>query len=1529
VPELKPGAYTIAAVTNDYNGNAQIIAEAPFTASPALATAATSGVPGATVPVTGTGFQPGERVDLFLDGPRQTSYYRFNSSVLSSGYVVGHGTADGNGVIAPPTAAFTVPAVIQGQAVATGDHTLYAFGRSSHALVHTTFTVAAPALTFTPANGAPGATFQARGLDAFPQADRGAIYYYFDGDNTTGAYLGQSALRVTAGAAPGDHTVAAYDPATGMLRLGVFHVVTVNISPATRAAAGSAAQAVARGYAPGEDVGFALGGTTTNNGTTTGETTLARAATDSTGAATATLTIPASATAGATTITARGQTSGYAGTIPYTVTATSFSLFLTQGHTGAAAYVAAGATVYPTTSNTFAPNEEVRFYLDGDPSAGHGQYAGSLYTLASGAIDTSCNSYYGCSVPSLIVPATATPGAHTLYAYEQQSGVALHTTFAVVALALNPARGMPGAYVQATTAGFSPNEPVMLLWDGQDPTTALVLGKGTAGGSGAATITFAVPAGSAGVHTVYALGRQTGALVKASFTLLPGALTIAPRRAGAGALLTISGTGFVPGASSFSAGNVPGELVHLYFNGDQTSGTYLGAAFADATGSFSISATVPSGFSGGSYIITAYGEQSMTQEQGTFNLTNALLGASAANVPPGGTLTVTATNFQPNEQVRVTLDDVNATPLVTPTTDGSGSTGPVQVTIPAGTPAGPHMLLANGVDGQGNSVDLAGVTVTVPGVIFSPAEGQVSDTGGAAVQVSGAGFAPNKPVAIYFNGSGQQPGSGTADGDGLLTGSFSVPAGTMPGVYPVLFIDGAGMRLTVPYTVAGLNVTPAEAAPGARVRVTAAGFNAGETVFFSLDGTYDTNGDSMGSGTADASGVITANVTVPNVPDGAYALYAKGLTSGTTLKTLFTVVAGSATLAPAAGQPGDIITASGDGFLASVSQYSSEGVDLYLDGQRLDNARTSANTDGTATAAFAIPAGTAPGPHTVTLVGELDGHTIAADLRVYAASLSPSEGVAGTRIGVGGAGFAASESITATLNAGLATIATVSGGSDMSGTVGGAATPLTLTVPATLTRGAYTVVLTGAAGERATAAFSVVAPTLSLNHDGAQAGDQVTVSGDGYAPGETVVALLDGAPLLQYGLTAPYGSAPVDGAGRLNASFILPSGLAPGPHALSVLGASSTHELSAGLRVLALGVTPSIARAGGPLTASAAGFLPGETVTLYYDGDNASGQAIGSATVPATSPDGSVTLRATIPSDAVAGRYQVYAYGATSHSLASTLVSVMGGLTITPAANVAPGDSVRLRAAGFGNEGVTIYVDGVNSGRVDSYSQGVDANGTLDTPFTVPANTAPGAHTIMAVGDSSGYSAAGALQVVARAIAPRGSLTLSPATARPGATVAFTATGFSDGQTVDIGYGGTGRDTNGAQAVAQGQAASGAYSGTFTVPSNTGPGPRAVVAYVDGTSAIVDAAPFTALVASINAAPPTAAQGGATTLRGSGFGAGETITLTIDDPNPVNGASLGTATADSNGAFSKAITVPSGTAGTAHTIFATGASSGV
>jgi hypothetical protein len=106
----------------------------------------------------------------------------------------------------------------------------------------------------------------------------------------------------------------------------------------------------------------------------------------------------------------------------------------------------------------------------------------------------------------------------------------------------------------------------------------------------------------------------------------------------------------------------------------------------------------------------------------------------------------------------------------------------------------------------------------------------------------------------------------------------------------------------------------------------------------------------------------------------------------------------------------------------------------------------------------------------------------------------------------------------------------------------------------------------------------------------------------------------------------------------------------------------------------------------------------------------------------------------------------------------------------------------------------------------------------------------------------------------------------------------------------------------------------GIYSASWT-PCTTG---TFTFTYSNGT---VDSVTVSGLVPCIAANPPSGPPGSTTTVKGKGFAANESVTISFA------GTVVGTATTNASGLFSKVITVPAGATRGAHAITAVGATS--
>jgi hypothetical protein len=213
-----------------------------------------------------------------------------------------------------------------------------------------------------------------------------------------------------------------------------------------------------------------------------------------------------------------------------------------------------------------------------------------------------------------------------------------------------------------------------------------------------------------------------------------------------------------------------------------------------------------------------------------------------------------------------------------------------------------------------------------------------------------------------------------------------------------------------------------------------------------------------------------------------------------------------------------------------------------------------------------------------------------------------------------------------------------------------------------------------------------------------------------------------------------------------------------------------------------------------------------------------------------------------------------------------------------------------------------------------------DDNGELSAvPVAIPGNVAGGTYHVGGVGASSGAFATTTVEVTPQ-------LTASPARGAANWNVKLRGAGFAAGQTVDILWDCDGNACADAPAVATVTADDhGGFDGTsIKVPASARPGPHRIGARPVGGKEIAFGAFSVETV--LDVSPKKGEAGWNATVRGTGFGPNEAITLAWDCNRPdcaANGK-LRTAEADADGAFSVKLQIPQGAALGEHAFIAIG-----
>jgi len=194
------------------------------------------------------GFAAGEIVDL---GFNPGTFYVANPPVI------GQATADATGAA---TLTAPLPSVVNGQNVGPGAASVTAHGRTNGYNATAPVTVLASALSVTPSGGAAGAQVTVTAQGAFARQE--AVFFYWDGDNAHGLFLGGTvagyggSLYATVALpsdAPGPHRLYAYGLLSGALISGPYQALGLTLTPSS-GPTGTPATAALAGFAPGEAV---------------------------------------------------------------------------------------------------------------------------------------------------------------------------------------------------------------------------------------------------------------------------------------------------------------------------------------------------------------------------------------------------------------------------------------------------------------------------------------------------------------------------------------------------------------------------------------------------------------------------------------------------------------------------------------------------------------------------------------------------------------------------------------------------------------------------------------------------------------------------------------------------------------------------------------------------------------------------------------------------------------------------------------------------------------------------------------------------------------------------------------------------------------------------------------------------------------------------------------------------------------------------------------------------------------------------
>lgn len=458
----------------------------------------TSGPPGSTVTVTGSGFSSSISLDIQLEGVTLQTV-----------------TTDATGSFIKT---ITIPT-----SKLPGSYNVVATGPGNTALAPFTVTSLAT-ITLSPISGPVGTTVTVTG-SKFANSTSVTIKF----DTTTVATITSSTsggftttFPVPSNALPGSHTVNATDGTiTGS---AIFNVsvasATITLTP-TSGAVGTSVTISGSGFTGGSSITIKFD---TNTITITPS-----VIANPSGIFSATIVIPSTATAGNHTITATDVAGKTASAIFKVIVPATITLSPTAGQRN---------TNVTVSGSNFNPSSTVTIKFD----------SLTLTTTPPTITTTSAGSFSA----TVKIPSTSSAGSHTISATDG-AGKSASATFNVSlgpVVILSPTNGVPGTEVTVTGSNFTKNTQATVKFGKitvpTEPTNVVI------GATGALAAKFLVPAGVALGDHIVSVRDDTGRIGNATFTVQSSLLTsisLSPTSARPGDTVTVTGSNFATNTS--------------------------------------------------------------------------------------------------------------------------------------------------------------------------------------------------------------------------------------------------------------------------------------------------------------------------------------------------------------------------------------------------------------------------------------------------------------------------------------------------------------------------------------------------------------------------------------------------------------------------------------------------------------------------------------------------------------------------------------------------------------------------------------------------------------------------------------------------------------------------------------------------------------------------------------------------------------------------------------------------------------------
>lgn len=352
------------------------------------------------------------------------------------------------------------------------------------------------------------------------------------------------------------------------------------------------------------------------------------------------------------------------------------------------------------------------------------------------AMATVTSDTLGSFSTSFTVPTTVA-GLHSVTAGDY-TGVGSGVNFTVLPkLTISEASLTVNSTFTVTGTGFAASSPVTFLLDDVDLTRTV--NTNTVGGFTMGNLSL--PETTAGTHTLRVHDASSNSAT-VTITVNP-AVTVSPENGTAGTAITLNGKGF--------SANTP---LRITWSG-QTISTSPVTVTTDFKGSFTANLNALPGAST-AYAVAASDGTNLASASFVIKPTGSINPASG---PVGAPVTIKGQGFKASGGVTISYDNFLAASV---SADATGNLSATIQVLPSG--AGEHKIT---VTDQTNTLTFQFRVVST--ATLNPANGVI----GTDVTVSGAGFAPSRPITIKYDDT--QVVQGTADTSGAFTIVFKAP----------------------------------------------------------------------------------------------------------------------------------------------------------------------------------------------------------------------------------------------------------------------------------------------------------------------------------------------------------------------------------------------------------------------------------------------------------------------------------------------------------------------------------------------------------------------------------------------------------------------------------------------------------------------------------------------------------------------------------------------------------------------------------